>query len=218
MMRSRITASADVAAGSDSWKLAATSPHEPVVHRDVEVPVGGLEPVVGSLERVAVGHVAHLEQRRRDLPLGRGEAVGRRARPVAAGDELAVDVVREGPHVDVPGRGAQAAALELVDDAAVVGADVAGPEFLQATADAARLHAPAGAGARLEHGHAVALLLQQERGVEAGQAGAGDDDVDAGRGRAGEARCDGEGAEALQDLAARDGGGRAVGHGHCSGG
>ena len=85
-----------------------------------------------------------------------------------------------------------AEALGGADDACVAGADVGAAGLGRAAELAHRMDAPADALLRLEHEHAEADGFERQRGVQAGEAGADDDDVAIGVGqRAQPCRSDG---------------------------
>ena len=177
----RIAAEAHIqAVGERDRAFAQAQAAQPIVRRDVEGRVARVEPVAGLLERV----VAHREDAvivpRHLLPVTLREVVRRVRRPLLLTDQLAVEreillaeelEYRRHVHELDPD------ALGGVDDAGVACADVGAAGLGRPAELAHRMHASADALLRLEHEHPEADGFERQRGVQAGQAGADDDDI-----------------------------------------
>ena len=187
-----------------------------IVHGDVVLRVGRVVPVLEVAERQMLPEHRIAPGPGRQLARLAAERVARVRRPIgeldvfAAEEELLAGAVLHEPRRDV--HDLDAVALGGGDGAAVGARDAVAARLRMARQVEQRVEAAADALAPLEQPHLEPVLFERERGLEAGEARADDDDIGVARaggaqaGREAGERCGGGGVR--DELAACDAHGR----------
>lgn len=147
----------------------------PLRHFGTEPRVGGLAAQRGVAEDVTE------ELMRKHLAVLARERIDAARWPVFTHHPLSADVIRPRIPAERPalrGFRREAEALHRSDHPRVAGADVLPAAFRLARHVDHRLDASTSTRARFEHAYRQALLLEDERGIEAGEARADDDHVE----------------------------------------
>ena len=156
--------------------------------------VRGVMPVLEVAERHMLLEHRVAPGPRRELACLAGERVARMGGPIGELHMLAADEQR------LPGAvghealrdvdDLDAVALRGGDRTAVGVGDAVAADFRVSRQVEQRVHPAADALAALEHAHLEAVLLEHERGLEAGEAGADDDDIRVARAGCAQPRCE----------------------------